>query len=622
MVGLHFIGDYFISSTIGYGSTGQVKLGIHQISGTKVAIKIIPRRELDSSLKIKQAVERELAVLQLLNHPNLIELYQILQDERNIYFIMEYVPGGELYSILNEKPDRRLNEIEAREIFKQIADALIWCHAHHICHRDLKLENILLDEGKRNIKIADFGMAIMQPTTQLLKTSCGSPHYASPEIVRGIPYYGPAADVWSSGVILYVLIIGKLPFDDHHLGRLLTKIKVGRFRRIPNWVSPLAKDLLCRMLTVDPNKRLSFIDILSHPWMISSPSIYCNNILLSSTLWNDEKLKYPSISNSSDLHGPTRETLKVLWRDLNDNQIESALMKRSPNVQKLTYYLLQQTQRKKKKEESTYFTSDNKQKMVKQPPNTITADKSPTLQLLEPNIIHRHQSKSYLKHILIYPQEQHNRPIAIKALVNQKLNTIHTTCLHALSPHTIITTSSPNLLPQGLLSFMPHHNNLTTSLVTKLVRRHTAYLTSITTKLVNTCTSLFGSRKRKGVSKNYCEEKTISCIAESQNMAAGKLHYILSEHFQGYVNGYMYSNGKIIWYGKLDDSPYYNTNFICRIQKVEIEDDKALLYKIIFSVHNSNSSMIERIMYLLTLYENESIHSIRVNNWEKRIINE
>ncbi|KAI8637226.1 kinase-like domain-containing protein [Parasitella parasitica] len=327
---LFAIGEFVISHTIGYGSTGQVKLGIHRKSGIKVAIKIIPRKQLSISLKITQAVERELAVLQLLNHPNLINLYQILQDSSNIYFITEYVPGGELYQVLLGNKRGCIPEIKVRELFSQIASALAWCHARHICHRDLKPENILLDSDQKSIKIADFGMAIMQPTNRLLQTSCGSPHYASPEIVRGIPYYGPAADVWSAGIILYVLLTGKLPFDDNHVGKLLAKIKTGRFRPIPEWVSESAKDLIYRMLIVDPNKRINFNDILLHPWMQSihladTPFTMHSFSFQDNNPWHDEKLKSPTLLQSNDLDGPTRETLKVLWRDLSHDQIISAL---------------------------------------------------------------------------------------------------------------------------------------------------------------------------------------------------------------------------------------------------------------------------------------------------------
>ncbi|KAK4518797.1 uncharacterized protein ATC70_009020 [Mucor velutinosus] len=136
------IGGFIVSHTIGHGSTGQVKLGIHRKTGIKVAIKVISRKQLSTSLKITQAVERELAVLQLLNHPHLINMYQILQDLNNIYFITEYVPGGELYHVLSDKKEGRIPEIKARELFFQIASALAWCHARHIwyaCSSDCRL---------------------------------------------------------------------------------------------------------------------------------------------------------------------------------------------------------------------------------------------------------------------------------------------------------------------------------------------------------------------------------------------------------------------------------------------------------------------------------------------------
>ncbi|KAG2205143.1 hypothetical protein INT47_002237, partial [Mucor saturninus] len=342
------IGDFFISSTIGHGSSGRVKLGIHHKSGQKVAIKIIPRSQLNSSMKTTQAVERELAVLQLLHHPNLIDLHQVLQDEHNVYFVTEYIPGGELFYYLNEKG--KLSENEAKNIFVQIASALSWCHARNICHRDLKPENILMDKEARNIKIADFGMATMQSSNALLKTSCGSPHYVSPEIIRGIPYYGPSADVWSAGIILYTLLTGKLPFDDNHVGKLLAKIKTGRFKKIPDWVSSSAKDLIYRILVIDPNQRISFNDILSHPWIVSSLSatttattmVSIHSLSIQSNPWHDDQLKHPLILRSADLYGPTQKTLKVLWRDLTNDQIVSFLMEKNPNLQKLTYQLLQQ----------------------------------------------------------------------------------------------------------------------------------------------------------------------------------------------------------------------------------------------------------------------------------------
>ncbi|RCH77764.1 hypothetical protein CU098_004956, partial [Rhizopus stolonifer] len=174
------IGDYVLGKTIGRGASGRVKLGIHKHTGERVAIKMISRSHLLSSSTTSKSVQRELAVLQLLHHPNLVDLYQVLQDSSYVYFVMEYLEGGELFHYLAKRG--RLDESEARLLFIQLITALNWCHAHHISHRDLKPENILLDKENKKLKIADFGMAALQPYNTLLKTSCGSPHYASPEI--------------------------------------------------------------------------------------------------------------------------------------------------------------------------------------------------------------------------------------------------------------------------------------------------------------------------------------------------------------------------------------------------------------------------------------------------------
>ncbi|KAI8879680.1 kinase-like protein [Backusella circina FSU 941] len=323
------IGDYYITKKLGRGSTGSVRLGIHKTSGQRVAIKIIPRKQLRSSIQQLKAVERELAILQLLHHPHLIELYQVLQDNENIYFVTEYVSGGELFFLL--KKQSKVPEVEARAIFVQIVNALAWCHSHHICHRDLKPENILMDKERKNVKIADFGMATMQPKDKLLKTDCGSICYASPEIVRGIHYYGPATDVWSAGVILYVLLVGKLPFHDVNQCNVLNKIKSGRFKKIPDALSSSAKNLLKRLLQVDPTRRITMKEVLAHPWM--QDYSYCHlDPLLDHTL-------IPPVA-SADIDGTTWETLKILWRDLSSENLIHALSQQGPNTQKLTFHLL------------------------------------------------------------------------------------------------------------------------------------------------------------------------------------------------------------------------------------------------------------------------------------------
>lgn len=181
------------------------------------------------------------------------------------FIVTEHVEGGELFDYLVKRGF--LEPQEALQFFQQIVNGLECCHHHLICHRDLKPENILLDADRR-IKIADFGMATQMRAGSLLETSCGSPHYASPEVIMGVKYDGRAADVWSCGVILYALLSGKLPFDDDNIRRLLDKVKAGSFS-LPAYLHRDVKDLISRMLTVDPAKRITIPEIREHPWFNS-----------------------------------------------------------------------------------------------------------------------------------------------------------------------------------------------------------------------------------------------------------------------------------------------------------------------------------------------------------------
>ena len=230
---------------------GLVKLGLHCVTGKKVAVKIINREKLSES--VLQKVEREIAIMKLIEHPHVLGLFDVYENKKYLYLILEHVSGGELFDYLVKKG--RLTPKEARRFFRQIISALDFCHSHSICHRDLKPENLLLDD-KNNIRIADFGMASLQMEGSMLETSCGSPHYACPEVIRGEKYDGRRADVWSCGVILYALLVGALPFDDDNLRQLLEKVKRGVFH-IPHFVPPECQDLLRGMIEVDANKRLT-----------------------------------------------------------------------------------------------------------------------------------------------------------------------------------------------------------------------------------------------------------------------------------------------------------------------------------------------------------------------------
>uniref|UniRef100_A0AAY4CZP2 Protein kinase domain-containing protein n=1 Tax=Denticeps clupeoides TaxID=299321 RepID=A0AAY4CZP2_9TELE len=239
---------------------GLVKLGVHCITGQKVAIKIVNREKLSESVLMK--VEREIAILKLIEHPHVLKLHDVYENNKYLYLVLEHVSGGELFDYLVKKG--RLTPKEARKFFRQIISALDFCHSHSICHRDLKPENLLLDE-KNNIRIADFGMASLQVGDSLLETSCGSPHYACPEVIRGEKYDGRRADVWSCGVILFALLVGALPFDHDNLRQLLEKVKSGVFH-MPHFIPPDCQALLRGMIEVNPEKRLTLEAIQKHPW--------------------------------------------------------------------------------------------------------------------------------------------------------------------------------------------------------------------------------------------------------------------------------------------------------------------------------------------------------------------
>ncbi|XP_061593508.1 serine/threonine-protein kinase BRSK2-like isoform X10 [Cololabis saira] len=259
----NYVGPYRLEKTLGKGQTGLVKLGVHCVTCQKVAIKIVNREKLSESVLMK--VEREIAILKLIEHPHVLKLHDVYENKKYLYLVLEHVSGGELFDYLVKKG--RLTPKEARKFFRQIISALDFCHSHSICHRDLKPENLLLDE-KNNIRIADFGMASLQVGESLLETSCGSPHYACPEVIRGEKYDGRKADAWSCGVILFALLVGALPFDDDNLRNLLEKVKLGVFH-MPHFIPPDCQNLLRGMIEVDAGKRLTLEQIQKHTWYLA-----------------------------------------------------------------------------------------------------------------------------------------------------------------------------------------------------------------------------------------------------------------------------------------------------------------------------------------------------------------
>ncbi|KIW11485.1 hypothetical protein PV08_10785 [Exophiala spinifera] len=252
--------QYSFVRNIGEGSFGKVKLARHKVTGQEVAMKTINRRKLISR-DMAGRIEREIQYLQLLRHPHIIKLYTVITTKTDIYMVLEYVPM-ELFDYIVKHG--RLGEAKARKLFQQIICAVEYCHRHKIVHRDLKPENLLLDKNM-NVKIADFGLSNIMTDGNFLKTSCGSPNYAAPEVIGGKLYAGPEVDVWSCGVILYVFLVGRLPFDDEFIPALFKKIQAGTFH-IPSQTPPGAVNLIKRCLQVHPVHRITIPEIRQDEW--------------------------------------------------------------------------------------------------------------------------------------------------------------------------------------------------------------------------------------------------------------------------------------------------------------------------------------------------------------------
>ncbi|XP_035289317.1 serine/threonine-protein kinase MARK2-like isoform X21 [Anguilla anguilla] len=256
------IGNYRLLKTIGKGNFAKVKLARHVLTGKEVAVKIIDKTQLNSSSL--QKLFREVRIMKLLNHPNIVKLFEVIETEKTLYLVMEYASGGEVFDYL--VAHGRMKEKEARAKFRQIVSAVQYCHQKCIVHRDLKAENLLLD-SEMNIKIADFGFSNEFTLGNKLDTFCGSPPYAAPELFQGKKYDGPEVDVWSLGVILYTLVSGSLPFDGQNLKELRERVLRGKYR-IPFYMSTDCENLLKKFLILNPTKRGSLEQqVMRDRWM-------------------------------------------------------------------------------------------------------------------------------------------------------------------------------------------------------------------------------------------------------------------------------------------------------------------------------------------------------------------
>jgi len=258
---------YNIEEEIGSGSFSKVYLADNLKTKDKVAIKVIERSQLGSEEALW--LENEVTILSQIDHPNIVKWREVFEDTENIYIVLDLLAGGELFHRVLDK--RVFTEKHAAAVLRPIIDAIRYCHDLDVAHRDLKLENILYETKEEDsmIKITDFSLAKIIPDDVFAITACGTPGYVAPEILEGSGY-GKEVDYWSIGVILYTLLWGLPPFNENQNAELFEKIKTAEYSfPSPEWdhVSDDAKDLISKLLVVDPEKRLTAEEILEHPWM-------------------------------------------------------------------------------------------------------------------------------------------------------------------------------------------------------------------------------------------------------------------------------------------------------------------------------------------------------------------
>lgn len=256
------VGKYEVGRTIGEGTFAKVKFARNTETGESVAVKVLAKSTILEHKMVDQ-IKREISIMKIVRHPNIVRLHEVLASQTKIYIVLEFVTGGELFDKIVHQP--KLPENECRRYFQQLIDAVAHCHSKGVYHRDLKPENLLLD-ASCNLKVSDFGLsALPQQGVGLLYTTCGTPNYVAPEVLSNQGYDGAAADVWSCGVILYVLMAGYLPFSETDLPTLYKKINAAEFS-CPYWFPLEVNSLIHKILNPNPKERIRIEGIKKDPW--------------------------------------------------------------------------------------------------------------------------------------------------------------------------------------------------------------------------------------------------------------------------------------------------------------------------------------------------------------------
>lgn len=261
------VGGYQLLETLGRGNFGKVRRAIHLYTQQQYAVKVVSASMLKEDLPGNLDIRREMSILRALSHPNIIQLHEVMVSGSRIYLVMDLATGGDFFNIICKG---RLKERLARKFFRQLVDAVHYCHMNGVYHRDLKPENMLVSNG--NLKVTDFGFSAMKDHGRLLlQTNCGSPHYCAPEVWNGSQngYDGRKSDAFSVGVILFVLLSGHLPFSNGNEGNVLQLVNICNVPYPEGWFSADAEDLLRKLLVADPKKRWSLSSVKRHPWFLA-----------------------------------------------------------------------------------------------------------------------------------------------------------------------------------------------------------------------------------------------------------------------------------------------------------------------------------------------------------------
>ena len=526
------VGNYLLSEQIGLGTFSKVTKAIHILTGEQVAVKILDKSKIKDNVDIER-ISREIEILKSISHPNISQLYESNSTIHNFYLIMEYIEGGDLSDYINKNIS--LSEKVSCHFFRQLISVIEYLCEMGVSHRDIKPENILLDASQKNIKVIDFGLSNYCSDTELLKSACGSPCFASPEMLSGNPYNGIATDLWSSGIVLYSMLVGTLPFDDHELHSLYEQIKIGTFY-IPSTLSLEAIDFLKKILQVEPKKRINLEQIKQHPWFnIENNKLYKGIDLTIETFpYNIKLIKY---------------VLKKFFEndnDINENNFIKMIQYHACNQYTATYYLSEKYLNKlgqqnfeetenieNKKEQTTNImniNSSNNENNIKKTENNNFEKKEDK----DKNKDYNNKEKGVLKN-LIKKKENSNMKEIIKKKKNRSISTTYRNKAKNLniikkelisfkkSPYVYYKNRKNNFINNKKISLFPNLSEISKKLSSRMTTVFD-YLNSLKLSVNNSRNKKTKSWQKKDKAKNNNETQRI--ILNKTNNKITRNYYI------------------------------------------------------------------------------------------------